>query len=71
MKQDFNAKNQATTFAPDARMSKRPYTSENKAILKQLNLSSKGPSIISESLKPAGQDADTDSGTMLDENNIL
>jgi hypothetical protein len=71
LKQDFNAKNQATTFAPDARMSKRPYTSENKAILKQLNLSSKGPSIISESLKPAGQDADTDSGTMLDENNIL
>jgi hypothetical protein len=71
LKQDFTAGNAATTFAPDPRMSKRPYTSENTAILKQLNLTSKGPNIITESLKNPAKDLDVDAGTMLDENNIL
>jgi hypothetical protein len=68
--QAFNPENQKTTFFPDKRFDKavRPVASESHNILRYLN-KSKGPNIITETLK--NKKKDLDQGTMLDEKNIL
>ena len=68
--QAFNAQNQKTTFTPDKRFDKtvRPVATESHNILKYLT-KSKGPKIITETLKTKTNDSDQ--GTMLDEQNIL
>jgi hypothetical protein len=65
LKQDFNPENQRNAFQPNPQRSARQSTAEN--ILK--NMKRKRVSIITESLKTTKPDPD--SGTMLDENNIL
>jgi hypothetical protein len=68
--QAFNPDNQKTTFFPDKRFDKavRPVATESHNILRYLN-KSKGPNIITETLK--NKKKDLDQGTMLDEKNIL
>ncbi len=72
LKQAFNPENQRTAFLPDMRASKgvnKPSVS-TESFLKKLK--TKGPGIISESLKTKNiNDSQADSGTLLDENNIL
>jgi hypothetical protein len=70
--QAFNPENQKTTFTPDKRFDKavRPVATENHNILRYLNKNnSKGPNIITETLK--NKKKDLDRGTILDEGNIL
>ena len=66
IKQGTNPKNFSTTFTPDPRFRNTRTTvkTENADILK--NIRPKGPKIITEK-----QNKDIDSGTMLDEDNIL
>ena len=66
IKQDTNIENQMTTFKPDPRFRSRrtSVATENADILKKIR--KKGPKIITEE-----NNEDIDSGTMLDENNIL
>ena len=68
--QAFDPENQSTTFTPDKRFDKtvRPVATESHNILKYLT-KSKGPKIITETLKT--EKKDLDHGTMLDEQNIL
>jgi len=72
LKQAFDPENQRTAFLPDPRASKglnKPSVATEQ-LLKKLKL--KGPKIILESLKDKKiNDLNNDSGTMLDENNIL
>ena len=68
IKQAFDIENQKTTFQPDPRKRKITMTAESLNILKHF-ANKKGPKIISETLNP--EPKDTDTGTMLDENNIL
>jgi len=72
IKQAFNPENQRTAFLPDMRASKavnKPSVSTENFIKK---IKTKGPRIITESLKANNlNDPEKDSGTMLDENNIL
>lgn len=66
--QAFNIQNQKTTFQPDVRQRKMSMTSEAKNISKHFtNKNSK--KIIAETIN--SESKDNDSGTMLDENNIL
>ncbi len=68
--QAFNPENQQTTFMPDKRFDRtvRPVATESNNILRYLN-KSKGPNIITETLK--NKKRDSDQGTILDEGNIL
>jgi len=68
IKQAFDPENQKTAFQPDVRQRKMSMTSENQNIINYFN-SKKGSKIITETLKSSSKDQD--SGTMLDENNIL
>jgi hypothetical protein len=72
LKQAFDPENQRTAFLPDPRASKglnKPSVATEQ-LLKKLKL--KGPKIILESLKDKKiNNLNNDSGTMLDENNIL
>ena len=63
--------NQKSTFQPDPRASRtvKPVATESHSILRYLN-KSKGTNIITESLKNKNQQ-ESDTGTILDENNIL
>jgi hypothetical protein len=69
--QDFNIDNQKTAFQPDPRAERKvkAFSTEHNDILKHLKSKSKNAGIITESLKI--QDNNSDTGTMLDENNIL
>ena len=69
--QDFDAENQRSAFTPDPRAERsvKSFSTEHHDILKHLKFKSKSANIITESLKSS--DIDTDTGTMLDENNIL
>ena len=73
--QDFNPENQKTAFLPDPRADRtvKNLSKENREILNVLtSRGSKGPKIISESMKPQTDSiTERDNGTMLDENNIL
>ncbi len=70
IKQALDPENQKTTFLPDTRTkSRQTVATENHDILKYLKSKKKVPTIINESLKT--NEIDLDSGTMLDENNIL
>lgn len=66
--QAFNIKNQTNAFQPDVRQRKLSMTVEQKNVLNYFK-NQKRQKIITESIKP--ETKDTDSGTMLDENNIL
>ena len=66
--QAFNLQNQKTTFQPDARQRKLSMTSEQKTVLKHFKNQNR-QKIITETLN--SEPNDMDSGTMLDENNIL
>jgi hypothetical protein len=67
----FKPENQKSTFQPDPRASRtvKPVATESHSILRYLN-KSKGTNIITESLKNKNQQ-ESDTGTILDENNIL
>jgi hypothetical protein len=69
--QDFDVQNQKTAFQADPRAERKvkAFSTEHNDILKHLKIKSKSAGIITESLKT--QDNDSDTGTMLDENNIL
>ena len=69
--QAFDPNNQKTTFQPDARVDKslKTVAAEHHDILKFLK--HKSPKILFESLSKNKKQSDIDSGTMLDENNIL
>jgi len=72
IKQAFDPENQKTAFLPDpnARKGAGMVATENHNILKYLK--SKNTKLITESMKTAKEKQDdADSGTMLDENNIL
>ena len=72
IKQAFNPENQKTTYQGDSRFAHRQSTvaTENHNILKHLKL--KGAKLITESMKVTKlTETESDSGTMLDENNIL
>lgn len=73
LKQAFNPQNQQTSFQADTRWNRnnRPVSAEAHDILKHLKSKNKGVSIITESLKPKQTQEDSDTNTMLDENNIL
>ena len=66
--QAFNIKNQTNAFQPDVRQRKLSITAEQKTVLNYFK-NQKRQKIITETLNP--EPKDTDSGTMLDENNIL
>jgi hypothetical protein len=69
LKQDFNPENQKTAFIGDPNARSNRNTMKAESIIK--NMSNKKTSkIITETLKPKDK-FDSDSGTMLDENNIL
>jgi hypothetical protein len=70
--QAFNPENQKSAFLPDPKAAKtaRAISAENINMLKKIK--TKQTSIITESLKTnENQKQDLDSGTMLDEKNIL
>jgi len=72
IKQDVKSAGQATTFTPDPRFYRRQsrnssFATEHADILKKIK--PKGPKIITETFNT--EHTDTDSGSMLDENNIL
>jgi hypothetical protein len=73
--QDFNPENQKAAFLPDPRANRavKNLSKESKDIIDILsNRSIKGPKIISESMKSqSAKQNDLDTGTMMDENNIL
>ena len=72
--QAFRPENQKTTFQPDPRAADtiKPYQRESHEILKHLKRkNNKTPDILLESLKDKIDPLSNDSGTMLDENNIL
>lgn len=72
IKQAFNPENQKSTFLPDTRSDRKikVFSSENLDFLK--NMKNKNKTIITESLKTSSEQRDDqDSGTLLDENNIL
>ena len=72
IKQAFNPENQKSTFLPNTRTDRKVkvFSSENLDFLK--NMKNKNKTIITESLKTSYERReDTDSGTLLDENNIL
>jgi hypothetical protein len=73
IKQTFNPENQKTAFQPDPKFKNNATVAvEHNNILKHLKIKNKGASIITESLKTAiPTETDKDSGTILDENNIL
>ena len=68
IKQAFDAENQKSAFQPTVRQRKMSMTSENKNLINFFK-NKKGSKIITESLKTPN--TDEDSGTMLDENNLL
>ena len=68
IKQAFDPENQKTTFQADPRFKSRMGTAKTENILR--GMKSKKINIITESLR-SNNDEDPDSGTMLDENNIL
>jgi len=72
IKQDVKSAGQATTFTPDPRFYRRQsrnssFATEHADILKKIK--PKAPKIITETFNT--EHTDTDSGSMLDENNIL
>ena len=70
IKQAFDVENQKSAFQPTTRNRKMSFTTENNNLIKSLkNKYNKTPNIITESLKD--QKTDQDTGTMLDEDNIL
>jgi hypothetical protein len=68
IKQDFKSGNQSTTFQPDPRFKPRQTSIATENITR--NMKSKRYGIINETLNSDSLQ-DPDSGTMLDENNIL
>jgi hypothetical protein len=68
MKQAFDPENQKTAFQPEVRQRKMSMTSENQNLVNYFNRK-KGSKIITETMNSSSKDED--SGTMLDENNIL
>ena len=68
LKQAFNPENQKTTFQPDLTKRKRPMTSEAQNVLNYYR-KQKGQKIITETMNSSSEDKD--SGSMLDENNLL
>lgn len=75
IKQAFNPENQQTTFQPDTRGSRRASTSspynmqrENIDVLKKINKRNKN---LANKMLYESSTQDDDTGTMLDENNIL
>jgi hypothetical protein len=68
IKQAFDPENQKTAFQPDSQFKSRMSTTKTENMLR--GMKSKKISIITESLR-APNTEDPDSGTMLDENNIL
>jgi len=68
IKQAFDPENQKTAFQPDTRQRKMSMTSENQNLINYFNRK-KGSKIITETMNSSSKDED--SGTMLDENNIL
>ena len=72
IKQAFDPENQKSTFLPNTRTDRKVkvFSSENLDFLK--NMKNKNKTIITESLKTTSEQRDDqDSGTLLDENNIL
>lgn len=72
IKQAFNPENQKSTFSPNPRADRKikVFSSESLDFLK--NMKHKNKNIITESLKTSDdKKQDSDSGTLLDENNIL
>jgi len=70
LKQAFDIDNQKTAFQPVKRKRKISFTTENNNLIKSLKIKyNKTPNIITESLKE--KDANNDTGTILDEDNIL
>jgi hypothetical protein len=67
LKQAFDPENQKTTFTPDPRFKSRQTTVATESILKKMKTKY---GIIAETYN-ANANIDPDSGTMLDENNIL
>jgi hypothetical protein len=68
IKQAFDPENQKTAFQPDSQFKSRMSTTKTENILR--GMKSKKMNIITESLRATNSE-DLDSGTMLDENNIL
>ena len=68
LKQAFDIENQKTTFQPDHRKRKMTMTHESRNILKHF-ANKNAPKIITETFN--SESIDNDSGTMLDETNIL
>jgi hypothetical protein len=69
LKQDFNIQNQKNAFQPDPNVRQNRNTVKAENIIKYMP-SNKTINIITESLK-SPDTKNPDSGTMLDENNIL
>jgi lipopolysaccharide export system protein LptA len=69
LKQDFDVENQKTAFQPDTKVRQNRNTIKAENIIKYIP-NTKTRKIITESLKST-EKLNTDSGTMLDENNIL
>ena len=68
--QEFNPENLKTAFQPDpTKRRQMTMTTESQSVLNHFKKINKSKKIITETLKSAS--TDTDSGTMLDENNIL
>ena len=66
----FNPENLKTAFQPDpTKRRQMTMTTESQSVLNHFKKINKSKKIITETLKSAS--TDTDSGTMLDENNIL
>ena len=68
LKQAFNPENQKTTFQPDLNKRKRTMRSEAQHVLNYYR-KQKGQKIITETMNSSSEDKD--SGSMLDENNLL
>jgi len=72
IKQDLNVNNQITAFKPDPNFASKSTSMSVEGFIKQLKTKYNKKSIISESLKTVETKVDEkDSGTMLDETNIL
>ena len=70
IKQDLDVENQKTAFQPDPRFKFKQTSVRTENIIKNMT-PKKTFNVITESLKSADDKSDRDSGTILDENNIL
>jgi hypothetical protein len=70
IRQDFDPENQKTAFQPtDSGTKRKTFAAEGHSILKHIKAKNNKAKIISETLNT--KETDVDSGTMLDEDNIL